>query len=375
MLYKNAYIFLEGQFHYGSFRVEDGRFAAISDIVPAEPGVDLDGAYVIPGLVDMHCHGSAGADFSDGDYEGLVAMARYLAENGITSFAPTSVTLPYGSLEKAFRTGKCLYEEKPAGCARLMGIHMEGPFLSAQKKGAQKEAYLQAPDFAAFQMLQDSCNGLVKLVDVAPELPGAAEFIRKASDFCTVSVAHTAASYEEARAAFAVGAGHVTHLFNGMSPVHHRAPGVVGAAFEKDTVTAEMICDGVHVHPAMVKMAFRLFSGRIVLVSDSLRCCGMPDGEYCLGGQRVFLRNGTATLADGTVAGGAMNLYACMKHAIKFGIPKEEAILSATLHPAKVLGCDKEVGSLAPGKRADFVVCDKDLNRKQVYLAGIKAGN
>lgn len=372
MLYKNGYIFVDGKFVHGSFRVEDGRFTEVLGTVPEEAGIDLDNACVIPGLVDVHNHGNSGVDFSDGDYEGLVSMARYLAKNGITSFAPASMTLPYEQLQKAFAAGSRLREEKPAGCARIMGIQMEGPFFSEKKKGAQNGAYLKDPDFAAFKKLFDGCGGLVKIADLAPELPGSVEFVREASKVCTVSVAHTDATYEEAKAAFDAGAAHLTHLFNAMPSIHHRKPGVIGAASENENVQAELICDGLHVHPSSVRMAFRLFPSRICLVSDALRCCGMPDGEYELGGQQVFLQGGIAKLSDGTIAGAATNLYDGMRNAVKFGISKEEAILSATLNPAKALGCQGEIGSIAPGKRADFVVCDQDLNCKQVWLAGVQ---
>lgn len=370
MLYKNGYIFVDGQFRHGSFWVEDGKFAQIMDGVPGEEGVDLAGAYVIPGLIDVHNHGNSGADFSDGDYEGLVSMARYLGQNGITSFAPASMTLPYEVLEKAFATAAKLREEKPEGCSRIMGIQMEGPFFSEKKKGAQNGAYLKNPDFAAFKKLFDGCGGLVTIADLAPELPGSVEFTQEASKICTVSVAHTDASYEDAKAAFDAGATHLTHLFNAMPSIHHRKPGVIGAASENENVQAELICDGLHVHPSSVRMAFRLFPGRICLVSDALRCCGMPDGEYELGGQQIFLRGAIAKLEDGTIAGAATNLYQGMLNAVAFGISKEEAILSATLHPAKALGCEEEVGSIAPGKRADFVICDENLARKQVFIAG-----
>ena len=370
MLYKNGYIFTDGKFMYGSFRVENGKFTEILDTVPSENGVDLNGAWVIPGLVDVHNHGNSGADFSDGDYDGLVAIAKYLAENGVTSFAPASMTLPYAQLEKAFAAGKRLREEQPAGCARIMGVQMEGPFFSEKKKGAQNGAYLRNPDFAAFKKLFDGCDGLVKIVDLAPELPGSAEFVKEAAKLCTVSIAHTDAAYEDAKAAVDAGVTHLTHLFNAMPSIHHRKPGVIGAASENEKVQAELICDGLHVHPSSVRMAFRLFAGRICLVSDALRGCGMPDGEYELGGQQVFLQGGIAKLSDGTIAGAATNLYEGMQNAVRFGISKEEAILSATLNPAKALGCQDEIGSIAPGKRADFVVCDEALNRKQVFIAG-----
>ena len=371
MLFKNAYIFTEeGVFTHGSFRVADGKFTEVLSTVPAEDGVDLEGQYVIPGLIDVHNHGNSGADFSDGDYEGLVKMAQYLAKNGVTSFAPASMTLPYEVLEKAFATALRLTEEQPEGCARLMGIQMEGPFFSEKKKGAQNGAYLKDPDFEAFKKLYEGCNGLVRIADVAPELPGAVEFTREASKLCTVSIAHTDANYEETDAVLAAGATHLTHLYNAMPPIHHRKPGGIGAGSERENVIAELICDGEHVHPSSVRMAFKLFPGRICLVSDALRCCGMPNGQYELGGQEVFLEGNVARLADGTIAGSATNLYDCMRKAVEFGISKEQAILSSTIIPARQLGRGEEIGSIAPGKLADFVVCTADLEKTAVYLGG-----
>ena len=371
MLFKNANIFMGGQFQHGSFRVEDGRFAEILTAVPDEDGTDLQGRYVIPGLIDVHNHGNSGADFSDGDYDGLVKMARYLAQNGVTSFAPTSMTLPSDVLETAYRTAVQLKKAQPEGCARLMGIHMEGPFFSEKKKGAQNGAYLRLPDFEAFQRLYDVSEGLIRIADVAAELPGAVEFAEKASKLCTVSIAHTDCTYKDASAEFDAGASHLTHLYNAMPGIHHRKPGPIGAGSERENVAAELICDGQHIHPSAVRMAFKLFPGRICLISDALRCCGMPDGQYTLGGQDVFLSGGAAKLADGTLAGSATNLYDCMRKAVEFGIPKEQAILSATLIPAREIGREKEIGAIAPGRFADFVVCDEDLNHKVVYMGGI----
>ena len=372
MLFKNAKLFIDGAFQPGAIRVENGRFAEILTGKTGEKGIDLEGACVIPGLIDVHSHGNSGADFSDGDYAGLVTMAQYLAQNGVTGFAPASMTLPYEVLEKAFATAKRLRDEAPAGCARLLGIQMEGPFFSEKKKGAQNGAFLRKPDFAAFHRLYDSCGGLVRIADVAPELEGAVSFTRQASQLCTVSIAHTDADYEQAKAVIDAGATHLTHLYNAMPGIHHRKPGVIGAASENENVTAELICDGQHVHESAVRMAFKLFPSRICLISDALRCCGMPDGEYELGGQQVFLKDSIARLADGTIAGSATNLYDCMRKAVCFGIPREQAILSATLIPAKELGRDKDAGSIEVGKLADFVVCGEDLERRAVYIGGIK---
>ena len=373
MNFKNAWIYTEQfRFEHGGFSVENGRFCNVLGESAAD-AVDLGGAYVIPGLIDVHTHGNSGADFSDGKLAGVEAMAQYLARNGVTSFAPASMTLPYETLEKAFSTARAYADNRPADGAALRGIQMEGPFFSEKKKGAQNGAYLRTPDFEAFKKLFDGCGGLVRIVDVAPELEGSVDFIRKAKELCTVSIAHTDADYDAARAGIAAGVTHLTHLYNAMPAIHHRKPGVIAAAAEAETVSAELISDGQHVHPASVRLAFRIFgAARMVLISDSLRCCGMPDGEYELGGQQVFLRDGIARLADGTIAGSATNLFECMRRAVSFGIPREDAIRAATYNPARQICCLREVGSIADGKIADFVLCDAQLNRKAVYLAGNK---
>ena len=372
MFYKNARIYCSDfQFRTGAFEVKDGVFGEVLPEHVPEDAVDLQGATVIPGLIDVHNHGNSGADFSDGDYEGLKKMAKYLAENGITSFAPASMTLPYDVLDKAFATAKQLHDEAPEGHARLMGIQMEGPYFSEKKKGAQNGAYLKAPDFEGFKKLYDGCDGLVRIVDVAPELSGAAEFVEKAKALCTVSVAHTDSDYDHAKTAFEKGATHLTHLYNAMPGIHHRNPGVIPAAVEAAHVRAEIISDGMHIHPASVRLAFSMFGGeRMILVSDALRCCGMPDGEYELGGQPVFLAGGVAKLADGTLAGSATNLFDCMKNAMKFGIREEDAVRAATYNPACALGVQDKIGSVEPGKLADFVVCDKDYNIQEIVLGG-----
>lgn len=369
MRYENGWIFADGRFARGGFSVENGRFAHVLEDVPG-PAEDLDGALVIPGLVDIHVHGCAGADFSDGDYAGLVRMARYLARRGVTSYAPASMTLPYDALDKAFHAAARLRREGLADGARLMGIQMEGPFLSREKRGSQNPAYLRLPDWDRFLRLYDAAEGLLRIVDVAPELPGAVEFTRRASEKCRVSVAHTAAGYDQAAAVFDAGATHLTHLFNAMSGIHHRHPGPIGAASERENVTAELICDGIHVHPSAVRMAFRLFPGRICLISDALRCCGMADGSYSLGGQEILLSGGVARLTGGAIAGSAADLYQCMRRAVSFGIPREQAVWAATALPARVIGRESETGAIADGRAADFVICGGELEPEAVYLGG-----
>ena len=372
MYYKNARIFTKDfTFQTGGFAVdEQGCFQNVLGDIPAD-AVDLQGATVIPGLVDVHIHGAMGYDFSDGQPEGIAAMAAYLAKAGITAFAPASMTLPYETLEKAYAAARSFADNKPASCARLMGIHMEGPYFSEKKKGAQNGAYLKNPDFEGFKKLYDSCKGLIAIADVAPELPGAAEFVEKACKLCTVSVAHTDSDYDHAQAAFAAGATHLTHLFNAMPGIHHRNPGVIPAAVENENVRAELICDGIHIHPASVRLAFSMFGAdRMVLISDALRCLGMPEGEYELGGQQVFLQNNIAKLSDGTIAGAATNLYDGMRNAMAFGIAEADAVRAATYNPACAIGADAQIGAIENGKQADFLVCSADYAQKRVFLGG-----
>lgn len=373
MFYKNARIFCSDfTFRVGAFEVtEDGKFGdVLPETVPAD-AIDLQGATVIPGLCDVHNHGNSGEDFSDGNYDGLVKIAKYLASEGVTSFAPASMTLPYDVLEKAFAAGRKLADAQPEGCSRLMGIQMEGPYFSEKKKGAQNGAYLKTPDFEGFKKLYDGCGGLVRIVDLAPELEDSKEFVEKASKLCTVSVAHTDSDYDHAKMAFDAGATHLTHLYNGMPSIHHRNPGVIPAAAENPNVRAEIICDGLHIHPASVRLAFNMFGAdRMIIISDALRCCGMPDGEYELGGQQVFLAGGIAKLSDGTIAGSATNLFECMRRAMTFGILEEDAVRAASYNPACSLGAQDKIGSIETGKLADFVVCSSDYSEKTVYIGG-----
>ena len=373
MFYKNARIYCgDFQFRMGAFEVKDGKFGAIlPENVPAD-AIDLQGATVIPGLVEVHSHGAAGADFSDGDYEGLKAMAGYYAACGVTSFAPASMTLPYDVLAKAFGNAKRLVEENIPGLSVLRGIQMEGPYFSYKKRGAQNADYLKDPDFEGFRKLYEDCGGLVRIVDVAPELPGAAEFVAKAKDLCTVSIAHTDSDYAHAKAAFDAGATHLTHLYNAMPPIHHRDPGVIPAASENHNVRAELICDGHHIHPSSVRLAFALFPGRMVLVSDSGRCAGREEGySFDLGGQMAEIRGGVAKLVGtDTIACSAANLWQCLTNVLSWGIAEEEAIRAATYNPACAIGAEGVVGSIETGKQADFLVCSSDYSQYRVFLAG-----
>ena len=373
MFYKNARIYCgDFQFHTGAFEVIDGKFGAIlPENVPAD-AIDLQGATVIPGLVEVHSHGAAGYDFSDGDYEGLKAIAAYYAGVGVTSFAPASMTLPYEVLSVAFGNAKRLVQENLPGLSVLRGIQMEGPYFSYKKRGAQNADYLKDPDFEGFRKLYEDCGGLIRIVDVAPELPGAVEFVEKASQLCTVSVAHTDSDYDHAKAVFDAGATHLTHLYNAMPPIHHRTPGVIPAAAENRNVRAEIICDGQHIHPASVRLAFAMFPGRMILVSDSGRCAGREEGyQFDLGGQMAEIRGGVAKLVGtDTIACSAANLWQCLQNVLSWGIDEEEALRAATYNPACAIGAEKMVGSIESGKQADFLICSSDYSQRRVFIAG-----
>ena len=373
MFYKNARIFTgDFTFKTGAFEVVDGKFGSIlPEDVPAD-AIDLGGATVIPGLIEVHSHGNSGHDFSDGDYEGLKEIAKYFLACGVTSFAPASMTLPYDVLEKAFANARRLNEEKPEGCSVLRGIQMEGPYFSYKKRGAQNAEYLKEPDFEGFKALYEVCGGLIRITDVAPELPGAVEFVRKVKEYCTVSIAHTDCTYDEAKAAIDAGVTHLTHLYNAMPPINHRNPGAIPAAAENENVRAEIICDGLHIHPSAVRLAFAMFTGaRMILVADSGRCAGQPDGtKFDIGGQIAQLIDGVARLEGGVIACSATNMYQCVRNCLSWNIKEEDVIRAATYNPACALGVQDVVGSIETGKQADFLVCSPDYAEKRVFLAG-----
>ena len=334
---------------------------------------DASGCYVIPGLTDLHFHGCVGEDFSDATPDGLQKMAEYELSRGVTQICPAGMTLGEDQLTRICQNAAAHRAKNPGG-AELVGLHLEGPFLCKAKKGAQNEAFLHDPDPAMLHRLQQAAQGMVKLVTLAAEQPGALEFIRSAQeDGITVSLGHTTADYDTACAAYEAGARQATHLFNAMPPFTHRAPGVVGAAFDHPQVKVELISDGVHIHPSVVRAVFQLFgAGRVILISDSLRATGMPDGRYPFGGQEIEVHGNRATMADdpNTLAGSVSDLMACMRSAVSFGIPLHDAVRAAAVSPAQVLGIFDRLGSLDVGKTANLAILDQNLNLKDVFFRG-----
>lgn len=369
MIIKNVQVFGEDRcFTPGEIYIENGMFAESASDAEV---VDGEGCFAIPGLVDIHFHGCVGDDFCDANPEGIAHMAEHEASVGVTSICPATMTLGEDELHKIMQTAGA-YENCKG--AKLVGINMEGPFISAKKKGAQAADHIRQCDTELFRTLQQESGGLIKLVDIAPENDGAMEFIDAVKDEVVVSIAHTTADYNTASAAFDKGAKHVTHLYNAMPPLNHRDPGVIGAALDADECRVELICDGVHIHPAVVRATFAMFGAdRVIMISDSMRATGLEDGQYTLGGQDVFVKGPKATLADGTIAGSATDLMGCIRVAVqKMGVPLEDAVACATMNPAKEIGIFDTCGSIAPGKAADLVLLDQDLNVKAVYIDGKK---
>lgn len=350
----------------GDIAIENGILTEVGGAQGGR-GIDLSGCTVAPGFIDIHTHGAMGGDTCDAREESLAGISRHLAHHGVTSFCPTTMTLPFEQLAESLRAARD-YRGYECG-AYIQGINMEGPYISAAKKGAQCGDYIRNPDFDEFLKLYEICP--VRLVDVAPEANGANEFAARAKAYCTVSAAHTNSDYETAAQAFDAGFSHATHLFNAMTQLSSRAPGVVGAVFDNDAVTAELICDGFHIAPATLRIAFRILGeDRTVIVSDAMMASGLADGDFELGGQTVYVRDGKALLADGTIAASTTNLYDEFRNVLRFGIPFRQALKSCTINPARVIHADKETGSIAQGKRADLLVLDRNMEIRMVIVNG-----
>lgn len=361
-----GYVFMDwGEFKPGRVYIEDGKIVNVEELPEVSLSPEEADNYIIPGLVDIHSHGCFGHDTCDGDPEGLREMIKFEESRGITSYCPTTMTYPEEKLSGVVKAVRKVAESTKT----IKGIYLEGPFISKEKRGAQNPAYIQKADAGMVDRLNELSGNLVKVVAVAPETEGAMDFIKEMSGKYHCSIAHTTADYDTAVEAMKNGADEATHLYNAMPAYSHRAPGVIGAVIENDNVKAELIADGIHVHPAVVRNTFKtLGADRVMLISDSMEATGMPNGQYALGGQDVFMKDRLATLKDGTIAGSASTLFDCMTEAIKMGVPKEQALISATRTPAKQIGIYDRVGSITKGKDADLLIVNEKFELKEVII-------
>lgn len=385
MLIKNVKVYTEEKkFISGMIRIEEGIIkevldeSAKIDLISEEEILDGKGNYAIPGLIDLHFHGCKGHDFCDGTIEALKEIAQYEASVGVTAICPATMTLPVNQLEDILSVSaayKKWQETTQNDGSDLIGVNMEGPFISKVKKGAQDEKNIIPCSEEIYRRFQKAAEGLVKYIAVAPEENDAVSFIEKVKEEVHVSLAHTNSNYEKAKEAFDYGASHAVHLYNAMSAFTHRDSGVVGAVADSPHVMAELICDGVHIHPSVVRATFKMLGeDRMILISDSMRATGMGDGVYTLGGLEVNVSGKYATLvSDGALAGSVTNLFDCMKTAVKkMGIPLETAVACATMNPAKSLGEYDKYGSITVGKKANIVLMDSELEIQAVLKDGRK---
>jgi len=336
--------------------------------------IDAEGKYVLPGLVDMHIHGYLGEDASDGDAEGIRKMAKGVAANGVTSWLPTTMTVSYEALEKAFAAIKTVMAESKKDDfdgAEIMGINAEGPFINAAKKGAQAAEHIRVcdPEFI------DKYSDVIKVFTVAPEVKGnmrAIREIKKAHPEMLISMGHTSATFDQAEKAVRAGVRHVTHLFNAQTPLMHRDPGVVGCALCEARVSAELIADMFHVNKALFKVVADQKKDKLVLITDCTRAGGLTDGEYTLGGQPIFVKGVECRLADGTIAGSVLKLNEAVRnmHNCYKRLPLHKVVKMASLNPAKAIGIDKTKGSIEAGKDADFCFADDQMNISRTILRG-----
>ena len=331
--------------------------------------IDAKGNLVAPGLVDIHIHGYVGEDASDGNPEGLKKMAAGIAENGVTSWCPTTMTMAKDVILNAFETARKVKADKECYGAKILGINCEGPFINPSKKGAQPEEFILPPDG---DFIVDNAD-ILKLFTVAPEMEGALACIKKVYDDgrVLVSMGHTGASYEEANEGIKAGVRHTTHLFNAMTALQHRNPGVVGAALSDENVSCELIADTFHVNPGLYKLVAKAKGDKLCLITDCMRAGGMEDGDYTLGGQHVIKTGIQCLLEDGTIAGSVLRLNEAVRNFRKYtGLSFSEVFACASLNPAKAVGEADRIGSLEEGKCADIIICDEDIEIIHTIIDG-----
>lgn len=368
MILKNCTFFNEFfEKEFGDIKIENGKIAEIGYF--NEDGKDMSGKIILPGFIDIHIHGGGGADFCDTTPEAIDTISTYLAKRGVTAFCGTTMTLPHQRLKKIVANASLHNAKK----AKLAGINLEGPYIAMSKKGAQNGEYVRAGNVDELKELIEIGKGKIKIITVAPEVENNQEFIKKASDLICVSVGHSAANADECQEAFDNGARLATHLFNAMTPMTHRQAGIVGTALDNKNVRCELICDGEHICPAVIRNAFAILGeNRGCVISDSMRGAGLGVGEFELGGQSAFVKDGykVAKLADGTIAASITNVFDEFKNLVSWGVDFVTALKSCTINPATVIGEDDKIGSIAVGKCADLLVVDDKLNLEEVYIDG-----
>ncbi len=334
--------------------------------------IQANGNYVLPGLVDMHIHGYLGADASDGTAEGLKTMAEGVAKNGVTSFLPTTMTVSYPELRKAFAEIRLSMRESAQDAwngAQIMGANAEGPFINAGKKGAQAGEHVKKGDAAFLKEYAD----VIRVFTIAPEVEGNLDCIREIARDTSllISMGHTAANYNQACAGIEAGVRHVTHLFNAQTGLNHRDPGVAGAGLTDARVSCELIADTFHIHPALFALVARMKGDQLVLITDCTRAGGLADGEYTLGGQPIFVRGIECRLADGTIAGSVLKLNEAVRNfRAHTDLPLNEIVNMASLNPARRVGIADRKGSIEPGKDADFAIADENMQIVRTVLRG-----
>lgn len=376
MMITNGQLVTPFQVRRGTVVIEEGIITYVGDEANApqgiEPVLDAKGAYVTPGLIDIHVHGGGGGDVMDGTVAALEQMAQTFARYGTTAFLPATVTATHKDILQAVDAVKEAAEEGTAG-AQVMGVHLEGPYINDIRRGAQNPAHIRPPSLQELEDVWRTCGPLLKLVTMAPEIEGASEAIRQLRSWgVTVAVGHTDASYDQVMEAHLWGANHICHAFNGMRGLHHREPGVVGAALTCDGFSAELICDGIHVHPVAMKLLLRAKGpDKIVLVTDTVRAMGLPEGRYQLGGLDINVSQGAARLTTGELAGSTLSMAMAVKNATQMlGVSLPQAIQMASYNPAHTVGMGHRKGSLTVGKDGDLAIFDQDLNALATIVAG-----
>ncbi len=372
----NGRILLPGAEVQGKALVYDKKIVGVMDEAAAramaDEVIDAAGMYVSPGLVDVHIHGYLGADVSDADNAGVRKMAKGILANGVTSFLPTTMTIGWSTLETIFAQLRQLREESRSAAfegAEILGCHAEGPFINPAKKGAQAEENILPPDAEKVLPYAD----IIRMISFAPEMPGGDQFIRtlKEKTDITLSIGHTSANYDQAMNAIRLGANHITHTFNAMTPMMHRDPGVVGAALTTD-VYCQLIVDTFHVHKGLFPLMHKAKGEHLVLITDCLRSCGMPDGEYELGGQQFVLKGIECRLLDGTIAGSVLKLNQGVRNFRDYAsVSMHEAVRAASLNAAASIGVADRKGSLEAGKDADIVLMDENCGVLRTIVGGV----